>query len=109
MPLRYILEPPVDSGGAEFPANMVAVYSADRPHVVVHADLRISPWIDPADLTRRGGIVMWFQRALQPDALTKLKARFPGMEIQQPLILKRSTIVATEPAIVGWALLPPRR
>jgi hypothetical protein len=36
--------------GTEFAANNVAVYSADRPRVVVHGRPKISPWIDMVDL-----------------------------------------------------------
>src|SRR5262249_11682776 len=46
-PLAYV-------GGGEFASNNIAVYSADRPHVIVHADVSLSPWIDRDDLKRRG-------------------------------------------------------
>ena len=44
-------------GGSEFVANNVAVYSLDRPHVVVHGELRLSPWVDVGDLRRRGAVL----------------------------------------------------
>lgn len=45
--------------GTEFAANNVAVYSPDRPRVVVHGRPKISPWIDMDDLRRRGVLVIW--------------------------------------------------
>ena len=45
--------------GTEFAANNVAVYSPDRPHVVVHGRPAISPWIDMNDLKKRGVLLIW--------------------------------------------------
>jgi 4-amino-4-deoxy-L-arabinose transferase-like glycosyltransferase len=45
--------------GTEFAANNVAVYSPDRPRVVVHGRPRISPWIDMGDLRKRGVLIVW--------------------------------------------------
>jgi hypothetical protein len=45
--------------GTEFVANNVAVYSPDRPRVVVHGRPQISPWIDMAELKKRGVLVIW--------------------------------------------------
>ena len=66
VPLRYVSG--ITAGEAigretpgwwEFPANNVAVYSPDRPHVIVHGKLQFSPWIDAADLDRRGVVIVW--------------------------------------------------
>lgn len=51
-PLAYV-------AGTEFAANNVAVYSPDRPRVVVHGRPKISPWIDMNDLRKRGALVLW--------------------------------------------------
>ena len=51
-PLTYV-------AGTEFAANNVAVYSPDRPHVVVHGRPQISPWIDMSDLKKRGVLLVW--------------------------------------------------
>jgi 4-amino-4-deoxy-L-arabinose transferase-like glycosyltransferase len=45
--------------GTEFAANNVAVYSPDRPRVVVHGRPRISPWIDMDDVKKRGVLIVW--------------------------------------------------
>ena len=51
-PLPYV-------GGGEFATNNIAVYSPDRPHVIVHANVAISPWIDRDDLSKRGAVLVW--------------------------------------------------
>jgi hypothetical protein len=51
-PLAYV-------AGTEFAANNVAVYSPDRPRVIVHGRPRISPWIDMDDVRKRGVLIVW--------------------------------------------------
>jgi 4-amino-4-deoxy-L-arabinose transferase-like glycosyltransferase len=96
----------VASGAGEFAANLVAVYSPDRPHVVVHGILALSPWIDPVDLSRRGAVLLWEG----PDEMPAgLKATFPRAELQPPLTLPRQTLYPRRPATVSYAIVPPQR
>ena len=109
MPLAYVGGADFPSSGTgEFAANLVAVYSPDRPHVVVHGLPALSPWIDPADLDRRGAVFLWEA----PDAATGLpdniKAAFPRAELQPPLTLPRQTLYPRMPAVVNYAVLLPR-
>ena len=68
-PLLYVGGADFGSSGiGEFPANNVAVYSSDRPHVIVHGDPRLSPWIDVTDVKRHGAVFVWQQHPL-PDAI----------------------------------------
>ena len=71
----------------EFPANNVAVYSPDRPHVIVHGKPQLSPWIDVADLDRRGAVFVWEQASTAPTLPEGLHARFPRVEALPPLVL----------------------
>ena len=103
-PLRYV-------GGGEFASNNIAVYSADRPRVIVHADVSISPWIDPADLRRRGAVLVWEDGQVDAAGLAQLRSRFPGLDVQEPIVLPRLTFVANgslPPARVHLAIVPPR-
>jgi hypothetical protein len=93
--------------GSEFAVNNVAVYSPDRPHVVVHARPQLSPWIDIADLRRRGAAIL-VEGEPSPVQLNQLRAVFPGLEIQKPLILPRQTLFPVRPAHVFFALAPPQ-
>ena len=81
-PLRYVSG--ITAGEAigretpgwwEFPANNVAVYSPDRPRVIVHGRLQFSPWIDPADLDRHGVAVVWRGAADMPELRKALPPR----------------------------------
>jgi hypothetical protein len=103
-PLPYV-------GGGEFATNNIAVYSADRPHVIVHADIRISPWIDPADLKRRGAVLVWEDGQIDAARLARLRSDYPGLEVREPLTLPRQVFVESShvrPVRVHMAFVPPR-
>ncbi|HMK79125.1 MAG TPA: glycosyltransferase family 39 protein [Xanthobacteraceae bacterium] len=103
-PLAYV-------GGGEFASNNVAVYSPDRPHVIVHADVTLSPWIDPEDLKRRGAVLVWEDGQVDAAGLAQLRSSFPGLDVLPPIVLPRETFVARDrmpPARVHVAFVPPR-
>jgi 4-amino-4-deoxy-L-arabinose transferase-like glycosyltransferase len=104
-PLYYVAGAPLPGGAGEFAANNVAVYSPDRPHVIVHGDPRLSPWIDAADVERRGAVFVWQGGEGLPAAL---KERFPRAELQPPLTLPQQTLVPVRPVQVHSAILPPQ-
>ena len=108
MPLEYVGGAEVGTGPGEFAANNVAVYSRDRPHVVVHGELRLSPWIDPADLARRGVVLVWEQAPGEVTLPANLAANFPRAEVQPLLALPRQTPRPVRPATIGYALVPPQ-
>jgi 4-amino-4-deoxy-L-arabinose transferase-like glycosyltransferase len=109
MPLVYVGGADFGSSGVgEFAANNIAVYSSDRPHVIVHGDPRISPWIDKADLKRRGLVLVWQQDPLPDAVAAALKENFPTAEFQRPLTLPRQTLYPRKPVIVGYAFVPPQ-
>jgi hypothetical protein len=98
-------------GGGEFATNNIAVYSPDRPHVIVHADLGISPWIDAADLKRRGAVLVWEDGQIDAAQLARLRSDYPGLEVREPLTLPRQVLVErgpVRPVRVHMAFVPPR-
>jgi Dolichyl-phosphate-mannose-protein mannosyltransferase len=99
-PLAYV-------GGAEFATNNVAVYSSDRPHVVVHGDPSLSPWIDIDDLHRRGAVLVW-EDDIPAATLEQWRATFGPFDLQPALVLPRLTLHSVRPARIGYALVPPR-
>jgi hypothetical protein len=98
------------AGAGEFAANNVAVYSTDRPHVVVKGELALSPWIDASDLDRRGLLLTW--ESHEPGVPDNLKRAFPRLEPQPPLSVPRLGFlpwISRKPVIVYYALVLPRR
>ena len=99
-PLVYV-------AGTEFAANNVAVYSPDRPHVVVHAEPKLSPWIDTADLRRRGAVLVWEGVGPGSDS-QRLRATFGNVEVRPPLTLERPTWRRARPVQINYAFVPPQ-
>jgi hypothetical protein len=100
LPLVYV-------GGDEFITNNVAVYSSDRPHVVVHGQPALSPWVDLDDLRRRGSVVVWGEGEIGvPPA--RFATAFPGAQLQPPLVVPRQTRFPVRPVRVNYAIVPPR-
>jgi hypothetical protein len=97
-------------GGGEFATNNIAVYSPDRPRVIVHADTAISPWVDRDELRRRGAVIAWEDGQLDAAAMAQLRRDYPGLDVQEPLSLPRQTFVGTSvhPVRVHFAVVPPR-
>ncbi len=93
----------------QFAANNVAVYSPDRPRVLLHGEFKISPWIDPADFERRGGVLVWQPRESERDLLPdNIKRAFPRAELQPALMLPRQTLSPGHRDLVQYAIIPPR-
>ena len=97
-------------GGGEFATNNIAVYSPDKPTVIVHADPAISPWVDRDELRRRGAVIVWEDGQLDAAAMAQLRRDYPGLDVQEPLSLPRQTFVGTglHPVRVHFAIVPPR-
>jgi hypothetical protein len=103
-PLAYV-------GGGEFASNNIAVYSPDRPHVIVHAEVALSPWIDRDDLRRRGAVLVWEDGQVDAAGLAQMRSNYPGLDVQEPLSLARRSFVARgslTPVRVHVAIVPPR-
>lgn len=108
-PLYYVggANMPPSAGPGEFAANTVAVYSPDRPHVVVHGELRLSPWVNEEDVERRGLVLVW-QAEGPPRLPDNLRTNFPRAELQPSLLLPRRMHYPGKPEVVGYAFVPPQ-
>jgi hypothetical protein len=87
------------------------VFSPDRPRVVVHADVELSPWVDRDDLRRRGAVLVWEDGQIDAAGLAQLRSAYPGLVVQEPLTLPRHTFVERgklRPVRVHFAIVPPR-
>jgi hypothetical protein len=106
--LQYVGGAEVGTGPGEFAANNIAVYSPDRPHVIVHGNPRLSPWIDMADVGRRGAVLVWMPRPGDTGLPANLRRNFPGAELQPPLVLPLQTLRPVSPAVIHYAFVLPR-
>jgi 4-amino-4-deoxy-L-arabinose transferase-like glycosyltransferase len=93
--------------GTEFAANNVAVYSPDRPHVVVHGRPQVSPWIDMDDLRKRGVIVVW-EEGLPAAHVEEWRNRFQAQGEPLLLELPRQTRQPVPPVRLRYWMVPPR-
>lgn len=107
-PLRYVGGIEVGHGPGEFAANNLVVYSPDRPHVVVHGNPLLSPWIDRADLQQRGIVLVWAGSAPTPSLPSDIQRAYPAAQLQPPLQLARKTLVPRSPVFVSYAFVLPR-
>jgi hypothetical protein len=99
----------VGTGPGEFAANTIAVYSPDHPHVIVHGNPALSPWIDLADVERHGAVFVWEPRPGDSSLPDNIRATFPRAELQPPLALPRQTLRPVTPAVVHYAFVAPLR
>jgi Dolichyl-phosphate-mannose-protein mannosyltransferase len=94
--------------GTEFDANTVAVYSPDRPRVLVHCDPKLSPWIDMGDVRRRGIAVVFDQLLVDPAAIERWRATLGAFEVGAPMTLPRQTWFPVKPDQVFYGFIGPR-
>src|SRR5262249_31014167 len=107
-PLRYVGGAEVGTGPGEFAANNVAVYSPDRPHVIVHGNPRLSRWIDMADVERHGAILVWLPGPGDTGLPDNIRTTFPRAELQPPLVLPRRTLRPGTPETIHYAIMLPQ-
>jgi hypothetical protein len=98
--LRYVV-------GGIWLAGNVAYYSADRPSVFLVANPAFSPWVDEADLRRRGAVVIWDGGPDGPTPPPRFAAGFANLIVQPLLVIPRRAWVPTPPVYLEWAIVPP--
>src|SRR6185312_10479981 len=96
-PLRYVVGTMWDGGN-------VAHYAPSHPRVLVDGEPKRAPWIDLADLKRRGAVVVWTEgdRNAVP---AEFRTVAGNAKVQPPIRLHYRH--STKPLDVGWAILPP--
>jgi 4-amino-4-deoxy-L-arabinose transferase-like glycosyltransferase len=88
-------------------APLVALGAPSRPHVYFDWAPRASPWANPADLRKDGGILVWPATDNIGTPPATLKAQFPDLVPEVPRVFARS-IQGLLPLIrIGWAMLRP--
>ena len=97
-PLAYVI-------GSMWLGGNIARYSAERPRTLIDARPERAPWIDLADLRRRGAVVIWSDgdRGTVPPNYAALA---PNAEVQPPLTLPMRW--GNGEMTFGWAIVRPK-
>jgi hypothetical protein len=97
-PLAYVI-------GSMWLGGNISRYSAERPRTLIDARPERAPWIDLADLRRRGAVVIW-----SDGDRTKVPPNYasfaPDAEVQPPLTLPMRW--GNGEMTFGWAIVRPR-
>ncbi|MDD3288649.1 MAG: glycosyltransferase family 39 protein [Alphaproteobacteria bacterium] len=106
-PLKYAI------GDTWLAGNLAYYADSPRPHVFIQADPTISGWINGEDVHRNGGILLWCGKHCADENSARsipgyFSEIFPSAEVQQPLTLSWQTVYPVKPAIIGWAIVPPK-
>jgi hypothetical protein len=104
-PLRYVV-------GDTWIGGNIAWYAPDRPHQLTDGDYKISPWINPGDIKKYGGVIVWCGthcdvRDEVPATPNYIETLFPQAEIQPPLTFPQATGARVPDGLVNWAIVPP--
>jgi hypothetical protein len=96
-PLAYVI-------GSMWLGGNISRYSAERPRTLIDGRPDRAPWIDLADLRRRGAVVIWNggDTVVPPE----YAALAPDAEVQPPLTLPMRW--GNGEMTFGWAILRPR-
>ncbi len=98
-PLAYVI-------GSMWLGGNISRYSVERPRTLIDGKPERAPWIDLADLKRRGAVVVWTDgdRLKVPDNYAALAS---GAEVQPPLTLPMRW--GNGEMLFGWAIVRPER
>lgn len=87
-------------------AGNVIFFSPDSPRMFHDASLHYSPWIEVADVRRRGAVLLW-SAARDGEMPAEMRALFPTVEHRAPLVIREMTRRGEHEWRIGWALLRP--
>ena len=99
-PLSYV-------SGDERIAPLVALGAPSRPHVYFAWAPPRSPWITAAEMSARGGILVWPAADNVGSPPAPLKTQFPALVPEVPRVFARSVQGLLPLIRVGWAMLRP--
>jgi len=87
-------------------AGNVIFFSPDSPHLFHEANVYFSPWIEVADVRRRGAVLLW-SAARKGEMPGHIRAQFPTAEDRAPLVIRTLTWRGEREWRIGWAFLRP--
>ena len=87
-------------------AGNVIFFSPDSPRLFHNASLQYSPWIEVADVRRRGAVLLW-SAARDGEMPEQMRALFPTAQDRAPIVIRATTLRGEREWRIGWALLRP--
>ncbi len=105
-PLPYVV-------GEFWSAGNVIFFSPEYPRMFEKGDPTHSPRVDPADIRRRGAVILFDPQARLnkqpiPETSAPWLAEFPGAEPRPPFVIRQQTPRGEITWAIGWALLKPQ-
>lgn len=79
-----------------------------RPHLLIDADPRRTPWITPAGFAQTGGVVVWRAADTMGAPPPDLAQRFPGLVPEVPQAFDSLLAGRRTPPRIGWAIVRPK-
>ncbi len=89
------------------PAAIVALGAPSRPSVYFDEDPQRSPSVTPAEIRKKGAVVVWLTADTNPAPPADIKAYFPDIVPEVPQVFERR-VQGRMPALrVGWGVIRP--
>jgi hypothetical protein len=89
------------------PAAAVALGAPSRPSVYFDEDPQRSPSVTPAEIRKKGAVIVWLTPDTNPAPPPEIKAYFPDLVPEVPQIFKRRVQGRMPSLRVGWAMIRP--
>ena len=99
-------EPIVYVIGSMWDGGNVSHYALSHPRVLIDGEPERAPWIDLADLKRRGALVIWTAGDLH-NIPAQLRTIAANAAVQPPFIV--DDLRGGNATNIGWAILQPQR
>jgi hypothetical protein len=101
-------------GGECWIAGNISFYALHRPSMYSSGSVgypvmeaRATPWTSDADMSARGGILVWDAARTGDDLPAEFRQRFPAARLQQVLVLPYQCLSELPPVRVGLAFVLP--
>lgn len=89
-------------------ATLIALAAPGRPHLLLDATPRRTPWMSQERFLETGGVVVWPAQDTVGAPPEHLRQRFPGLVPEVPRVFERA-VQGREPlSRVGWAIVRPK-
>lgn len=80
------------------------------PSVYIDGNVEVSPWINPADVTKSGAVLLWKVKTDNPildPRFLGFKANYPAMILMDPMTHEWDSWFKEKSMTIHWAILPP--